>query len=257
MQSDDIIAIVSYLRDGYTSNDIQRIAGYTADDIEEVKSLYMPINSQKIISKELSEELFDEKTINVFCKFLSKGATDNQVYDIFGLHKKCTRKEFHDLCYGLRHGILYNEITSKYKIPKRGNTGYKSPYPIIRSKKRKSVKTKETINNQPSFIKKEEDTIMTVTNVQRGPSVEDILPNFSEPIMTGDIYSKIKIACSYIRANPNVDDISLAEICNLNVSTIRGIKDGILYTEISKRYGIVSHESRRDLNHILKKIEGD
>lgn len=256
MQNYDIIAIASYLKDGYTSNDIQRVAGYSEEEINMVKTLYMPINSQEIISKELSDDLFDKKTINVFCKFLAKGATDNQIYDIFGLHKKCTRSEFHKLCTDIRYGKKYQDISSQYKIPKRGNSGYKSPYTIIRCKKQ-IAKTKEP---DLSFIKhdEEDNKIMNTQVFKDPPRAEDILPDFMAGNNTESeksIIARVHKLCALLRNNPDGSSAIYSKITGLNINTVIGVREGRLYNDIAHKYGIASPSAKNNIQKIIKKIE--
>lgn len=256
MQNYDIIAIASYLKDGYTPNDIQRVAGYSKEEIDMVKTLYMPINSQEIISKELSNDLFDKKTINIFCKFLSKGATDNQVYDIFGLHKKCTRGEFHKLCTDIRYGNKYQDISSQYKIPKKGTSGYKSPYTIIRYKKQ-ITKIKEP---DLSFIKhdEEDNTIMNTQVLKGPPRAEDVLPDFMTGNFEGEnsVIARVHKLCALIRNNPNESSAVYSKITGLNINTVIGVREGKLYNDIAHKYGIASPRAKNSIQKIIKKIEG-
>lgn len=107
---DVINDIKLFVKKGYSNEEIKEILDVSDDDINNVRISYMHIDTPP-------KNKFSKNCINVFCKFLDRGISDEQLYDLFNLRKKCKREEFYKLCQSLRKGEIHKDITSQYNIP--------------------------------------------------------------------------------------------------------------------------------------------
>lgn len=127
IDNEDINIIESYIKDGYTDNEICELADYTIDQINFVRNIDS-YKKEDSYSRIKGNKTFSDQTVNVFCKFLDQGCSNENLYDIFQLWHKITRKSFYDFCDRLRHKKTYTNITSNYNIPLIPTRPYESKF---------------------------------------------------------------------------------------------------------------------------------
>lgn len=122
LSNDDFEIISSYLKDGYTFKDIENIVGYTENEILYVKNNMYSNGNNKVYTR----GKFTLNTVNVFCKLLQKGHSPTQIYDLFQLWNKISRKDFNKFCQSLRRKEIYVDLLEYYNIPARSTIKYES-----------------------------------------------------------------------------------------------------------------------------------
>lgn len=96
------------IKRGYSNEEISETLGVSTEDVNNVR-----ISCVRTPTK----NKFSKTCINVFCKFLERGISDEQLYQLFRLRKKCKKEDFCMLCQKLRKGQIHTDITSQYNIP--------------------------------------------------------------------------------------------------------------------------------------------
>ena len=87
---------------GYSNEEISETLGVSIEDVNNVR-----ISCVRTPTK----NKFSKTCINVFCKFLERGISDEQLYQLFRLRKKCKKEDFCMLCQKLRKGQIHTDIT--------------------------------------------------------------------------------------------------------------------------------------------------
>ena len=124
IEEEDIDIIKSYIKDGYTDSEIIELADYTIDQIKYVRK----INTYSQYTRDKGNKTFSDQTVNVFCKFLNQGCSNENLYDLFQLWNKITRKSFYVFCQKLRTKKIYTNITKNYNIPTTPTIPYESKF---------------------------------------------------------------------------------------------------------------------------------
>lgn len=131
LANDDILCIRSYLKDGYSIQEIEELSGYTREEIMSVKDGISHIESPKNkTTAPKGPDGFSDSVIKMICLILEKGVNDDQAYDTLLLYKKAySRKKFYRLCAKLRNGNPhYDHIIKDFNIPKEPTIEYISPH---------------------------------------------------------------------------------------------------------------------------------
>lgn len=130
LNDEDIKIIKSYINDGYSDSEIYRLADYTIKQIEYVRKFWdYDKDSNLYYSTSKDNRIFSDNTVNVFCKFLEQGCSNECLYEIFQLWHKVTRESFYKFCYRLRNKETCTYITKNYDIPLKPTRPYKSKFP--------------------------------------------------------------------------------------------------------------------------------
>ena len=127
LDNEDIEIIRSYINDGYTDNEICELADYTIDQVKYAKRINT-YKKEDSYSRLKGNKTFSDQTVNVFCKFLNQGCSNEELYDIFHLWNKISRKYFYTFCEKLRNKKAYTYITENYDIPLLPTKTYESKF---------------------------------------------------------------------------------------------------------------------------------
>lgn len=127
LDNEDIEIIKSYIDDGYSDNEIYELADYTIEQIKYVRKIDKYAKDDSY-SRVKGNRMFSDQTINVFCKFLDQGCSNENLYDIFQLWHKIKRESFYKFCDKLRRKETYTHITKNYDIPLKPTRPYESKF---------------------------------------------------------------------------------------------------------------------------------
>lgn len=277
-----------FVKNGYSNDEIREILDVSDEEINNIRISYMRVNSP-------SKDKFSRTCINVFCKFLERGISNEQLYDLFRLRKKCKREEFYILCQNLREGKVYTDITSQYNIPmeptvtldldkykksksetsKSSNKDlYEEKREIARKKRekqqrlvneaieRKEKEDKERVERKKKLakIKAEKEKNKVVISVPKTEDITDLYKDEPLPVLDTTPSSvqsddKINRVCSLLNLGYPYDEIQ--KVTSVPVLTISRIHNGEAFTDISAKYGIISKNNQDRMAKILEKIEND
>lgn len=281
LDNEDIEIIKSYIEDGYSDNEIYELADYTIDQIKYVRKIDKYAKDDSY-SRTKGNRMFSDQTINVFCKFLDQGCSNENLYDIFQLWHKIKRESFYKFCDKLRRKETYTHITKNYDIPLKptrpyeskfldkdfADTDYKEIKEVIKSdyedtkrlQRKKSaeldrIKTQEAIKRKEEELKTKENSTNKVKpkenpkpkNVNENNSVKPIETKASnedkQPIMPTTTIPKFSINNEQTADDAVYSQISSGKLPNSIVNRIcKLIMNGLSDSYISYVIGVSQSE---------------